>query len=88
MKFIDTSLSGVIKIEPVVHGDNCGFFLETWHSGRFADHSIDANLVQDNFSRSGRGVIIPFLVDAKSRCHAAFNILFGGKPPLAVLGRS
>ena len=33
-------------------------------------------------------VIIPFLAVAKSRCHAAFSICFGGKPPLALLGRS
>ena len=57
MKFIDTSLSGVIAIEPVVHSDDRGFFMETWHSGRFADHGIDANFVQDNFSRSGRGTL-------------------------------
>ncbi len=36
----------------------------------------------------GGGVIIPFLTDAKNRCHAAISILFGGKPPLALLGRS
>ncbi len=33
-------------------------------------------------------VIIPFLTDAKSRCHAAISTCFGGKPPLALLGRS
>jgi hypothetical protein len=36
----------------------------------------------------GTSVIIPFLTNIKSRCHAAASILFGGKPPLALLGRS
>ena len=43
----------------------------------------------DSSSRTpGVTVIIPFLSVAKNRCHAAFNIIFGGKPPLALLGRS
>jgi hypothetical protein len=33
-------------------------------------------------------VISPFLIDAKSRSHVAASIRFGGKPPLALLGRS
>jgi hypothetical protein len=38
--------------------------------------------------RLGRRVIIPFLTDVKSRVHAAASMCFGGKPPLALLGRS
>lgn len=34
-----------------------------------------------------RWVIIPLLADAKSRGHAAASMYFGGKPPLALLGR-
>ena len=42
----------------------------------------------ENLAVSGHQVIIPFLTSFKSRSHAAVSICFGGKPPLALLGRS
>ena len=57
MKFIETSLPGVIRIEPTVHRDDRGYFMETWQSGRFSDHGISADFVQDNFSQSTRGTL-------------------------------
>jgi dTDP-4-dehydrorhamnose 3,5-epimerase len=57
VKFIETSLPGIIRIEPTVHRDDRGYFMETWQSDRFADHGISADFVQDNFSQSTRGTL-------------------------------
>ena len=53
----DTALPGVKLIEPNVFGDDRGFFLESWNARAFADAGIDAAFVQDNHSRSVRGVL-------------------------------
>lgn len=57
MKFTETSLPGVILIEPKVLADDRGFFLESYHQKRFHENGIDAVFVQDNHSRSRRGVL-------------------------------
>lgn len=57
MKVTDLPLAGLKLIEPDVIGDNRGFFLETWHAERYREHGIDANFVQDNLSRSSKGVL-------------------------------
>jgi dTDP-4-dehydrorhamnose 3,5-epimerase len=57
MKRLPTRLSGPVLIEPAVHGDQRGFFLETYRQNTFAELGIDVEFVQDNHSRSSRGVI-------------------------------
>ncbi len=57
MKFIETPLPGVIQIEPQVHRDARGFFLESFRADRFAAAGIDARFVQDNHSKSVRGTL-------------------------------
>ncbi len=60
MRVVETSLPGVLLIEPKVFGDARGFFKETYHRARYAEHGIPADggaFVQDNYSRSGRGVL-------------------------------
>lgn len=57
MKFIPTKIPDVILIEPDVHEDERGFFMETWHKEKFAEAGIDVDFVQDNYSRSKRGVL-------------------------------
>ena len=57
MKVVSTSLPGCLVIEPVVHGDARGFFYESFHATRFAEHGIDAAFVQTNVSRSAHGVL-------------------------------
>lgn len=57
MRILDTSLSDVKIIEPVVFGDDRGFFMETWSQRVFAEQGIEENFVQDNHSRSARGVL-------------------------------
>ncbi len=57
MKVQPASIPDVLTIDPVVHGDQRGFFLETYQRQRFADSGIDLEFVQDNFSRSSRGTL-------------------------------
>ena len=52
MNFIETDLPEVIVIEPDVHRDDRGFFLETYHARRYAESTLPAKFVQDNHSRS------------------------------------
>ena len=53
----DTALPGVKLIEPKVFGDDRGFFLESWNAATYADAGIDETFVQDNHSRSAKGVL-------------------------------
>jgi len=53
----ETSLPGVLLIEPKVFGDDRGFFMETYNFARFSEAGIGMPFVQDNHSRSGRGVL-------------------------------
>ena len=57
MRKIETPLSGCFLLEPVVHGDERGFFVETWNRRTFREIGIDFDYVQDNHSRSTRGVL-------------------------------
>ena len=57
MRRIDTALPGVCIIEPKVFGDERGWFLESYHRLTFAELGIDCEFVQDNASRSQRGVL-------------------------------
>ncbi|GAD64243.1 dTDP-4-dehydrorhamnose 3,5-epimerase [Aquipseudomonas alcaligenes] len=57
MKVIETQLPGVLIIEPKAFGDHRGFFLETFQVERYREHGIDLPFVQDNHSRSARGVL-------------------------------
>lgn len=52
-----TSLPGVLLIEPDVHRDERGFFLESFHQQRYEDAGIPGPFVQDNHSRSKRGIL-------------------------------
>jgi len=57
VKFLTTELPGVILIEPDLHGDVRGFFLETYHERKYSQAGIRATFVQDNHSRSSRGTL-------------------------------
>lgn len=57
MKVIETQLAGVLIVEPKVFGDHRGFFLETFQVERYRDVGIGLPFVQDNHSRSQRGVL-------------------------------
>jgi dTDP-4-dehydrorhamnose 3,5-epimerase len=57
VKRIDTNLPGVCVIEPDIFGDDRGFFMETYNQRAFAKIGINCTFVQDNQSRSQRGVV-------------------------------
>jgi dTDP-4-dehydrorhamnose 3,5-epimerase len=57
MKFQATELPGVILVEPDVHRDERGFFLETYQKARYQENGIDVEFVQDNHSASVRGTL-------------------------------
>jgi len=57
MKLLPTDHPELLLIEPDVHRDARGFFLETYHARRYAELGIPDVFVQDNHSRSGRGVL-------------------------------
>lgn len=57
MKKIDTTLDGVVVIEPKVFGDSRGFFLESYSERSMGDLGIHERFVQDNHSCSDRNVV-------------------------------
>ena len=62
MKVIPTALPEVLILEPKVHGDARGFFMESWNQRAFDEATLAANgrsytFVQDNHSRSAKGVL-------------------------------
>lgn len=57
MKITSLSIPDVKLIEPDVFGDDRGFFMETWSQASFLDAGIDIQFIQDNFSRSNKGVL-------------------------------
>lgn len=56
-KVLETSLPGVKVIEPSIYPDKRGFFKETFQVNRYSEYGIDCAFVQDNFSKSTKGVL-------------------------------
>jgi dTDP-4-dehydrorhamnose 3,5-epimerase len=57
MRFLPTDVAGVILVEPDVHRDARGFFLETFHAGKYGAAGIPTTFVQDNQSRSALNTV-------------------------------
>jgi dTDP-4-dehydrorhamnose 3,5-epimerase len=57
MKVIETSLPGVLLLEPRVFGDERGFFMESYNKRAMSEAGITQEFVQDNHSRSAKGVL-------------------------------
>ena len=57
MKLVETAIPDLKIIEPRVFGDERGFLMETWNRAAFAALGLDPVFVQDNHSRSARGVL-------------------------------
>lgn len=55
--FNKTEIEGVYVIEPKVFGDNRGYFMETYNEQEFKNNGLDYNFVQDNQSKSKKGVL-------------------------------
>ncbi len=57
MRILETGLDGVVIIEPRVHGDDRGFFQESWKASSYAAHGLPARFEQTNISRSVKGAL-------------------------------
>ena len=57
MRVAPTAVPGVLIVEPDIHRDGRGFFLETYHADRYREHGIAGPFVQDNHSRSVVGTL-------------------------------
>lgn len=57
MKIIETSLPGVLLLQPKVWGDARGFFMETYSENRLVEAGITTHFVQDNHSLSSKGTL-------------------------------
>jgi dTDP-4-dehydrorhamnose 3,5-epimerase len=57
VKIIETEIEGLLILEPRVFGDERGFFMETWNEVAFREAGLDLTFVQDNHSRSQKGVL-------------------------------
>lgn len=57
MRLVETRLEGLVCLEPDVHGDDRGFFVETFREDVWAAHGVSVGFVQDNHSRSRQGVV-------------------------------
>lgn len=57
MERLETRLEGPALVKPVVHGDERGFFHESYRRGVYAELGIPEEFVQDNHSRSSRGIV-------------------------------
>jgi dTDP-4-dehydrorhamnose 3,5-epimerase len=56
-RVLPTKLDGIVLLEPAVHGDERGFFVETFSRDAWAAAGVEAEFVQHNHSRSGRGTL-------------------------------
>jgi dTDP-4-dehydrorhamnose 3,5-epimerase len=57
MERLETRLEGPILVKPVVHGDERGFFHESYRRNTYAELGIPEEFVQDNHSRSRHGIV-------------------------------
>lgn len=57
MHVTETKIPGVLLIRPQVHEDARGFFFESYHQARLAEHGVREVFVQDNHSRSARNTL-------------------------------
>jgi dTDP-4-dehydrorhamnose 3,5-epimerase len=57
VKFLPTSIPGPMIVEPEVHGDARGYLFESWNAAEFRAGGLELDFVQDNHSRSDRGVL-------------------------------
>lgn len=57
MNIIETEIPGVLIIEPKIHGDERGWFSESWQAERYVAAGIPGPFVQDNLAKSGKGIL-------------------------------
>jgi dTDP-4-dehydrorhamnose 3,5-epimerase len=75
--FTETGLKGLTIIEPAVFGDERGYFMETWRADEFADAGLPVHFVQDNQSKSGKGVLRGLHFQKKNPQGKLVRVIFG-----------
>lgn len=83
-KKIATEIEGVYIIEPTIFGDNRGFFLESYNKRDFQSIGIDDNFVQDNHSKSRKGVLRGLHFQTKYSQGKLIRVIKGGILDIAV----
>lgn len=83
-KKIATEIEGVYIIEPTIFGDNRGFFLESYNKKDFQSIGIDDNFVQDNHSKSRKGVLRGLHFQTKYSQGKLIRVIKGGILDIAV----
>lgn len=57
MEVIKTTIDGVMLVKPKLFCDGRGYFVETWQKERYEECGIDLAFVQDNHSKSSKGIL-------------------------------
>lgn len=95
MNFIKTEIEGVVVVEPKVHSDPRGFFYESYRKELFVANGITDDFVQDNISRSAKGVLrglhyqLPPRAQAKLMrvlCGSVFDVVVDIRPGSKTFG--
>ena len=84
MNFTKTEIPEVIIIEPKVHGDHRGFFMETFRQQEFEQAGISANFVQDNHSKSTKGILRGLHYQIQNPQGKLVRVIFGQVYDVAV----
>ncbi len=84
MKFTETSLPGVIVVEPQVFEDDRGFFMETYRSDKFSHGGISLPFVQDNHAKSRKNVLRGLHYQIKHPQGKLFRVVRGAVFDVAV----
>jgi len=68
-KFKELEIRGLILVEPKIFSDDRGFFMETYKESEFRENGIKEEFIQDNFSKSAKGVVrgLHFQIDPKAQ---------------------
>ncbi len=78
-EFIKTEIPDVILIKPKVFSDERGFFMETYKKSDFEKVGIKTNFVQDNHSKSIKGVLMRITFSKKTKVAGKISQMFEGK---------
>ena len=57
MRFYKTAIPEIVLIEPPEYSDHRGFFIETFHAGKFTGQGLPADFLQDNYTGSKKGTL-------------------------------
>lgn len=79
MQIIDSQLNGILLIQPNVISDTRGYFFESFQANEFKQNGIEANFVQDNFSKSAKNTIRGLHYQVSSNAQGKLCQVIAGK---------